>query len=211
MKVRLPFIERIWRVKSSIAFDGPMAPEDAFEKLDPLFQAEGTEFEVNENTLTFRKHNPAAQDKLATFTSGKLSVVRTGNGSQLAYDLSSPALLMVFLAPFLFLTFGQIADVLSDMHQPAAESTREAADKPEEDDKVYELHWLDEALGAPKPEKPSEEEKAEKAKEPKHSSTPAYVLAGIFAAVFIAGRILEPWLIMRTFRKALFREEEMET
>lgn len=52
-------------------------------------------------------------------------------------------------------------------------------------------------------EKQAECETKDKKKKPKHSPTPAYVFAGIFFVVYLAGRFLEQWLIKRAFREKL--------
>ncbi|WP_417620603.1 hypothetical protein [Parasphingorhabdus sp.] len=208
--MKLPFIERIWHIKGSLALEDRQSPEDAFEKLDPLFQTHGTVYEIEGDTLTFRKHNPAAQDKLATFNRGTLRIVESEGRPVLAYNLTSPALLACFLAPLLFLALAQATIAIGEFENSkieAAGESGEGADKSkknDEADKDFQLHWLDEALGAPAPEKPDEKDKDEdKDKDKKHSPTAAYILAAIFATLYIVGRILEPWLIKSTFRKKL--------
>jgi hypothetical protein len=204
LQVKLPFIDRIWRVESSLPLEEPLLPEEVFDRLDPLFQANGTSYEIDGDTLTFSKHNPAAQDKLATFTRGKLRVVGRGERSELAYDLTSPALLACFLAPLLFLAFAQITIAIGELEKPATEAARESAEEDDEEKKELKLHPIDIALGAPEPKDPDEKEDGEdEKKDKKHSPTAAYILAAIFATLYVVGRILEPWLIKSTFRKAL--------
>ena len=72
------------------------------------------------------------------------------------------------------------------------------------------LRHIDKLLGAPAPEKPKDEKKDGKDKKAggdkekdKFSPTPAYVFAGIFAALWLLGRLLEPWLIRRLFTRQL--------
>jgi hypothetical protein len=205
--MNLSFIDRIWRVRGSLALETPHSPADAFEKLDPLFQAPGTSYEIDDDTLTFNKHNPAAQDKLATFTRGTLRVVEQEGRSQLTYDLFSPALLAVFLAPLLFLAFAQLTIIISDFESTAAKESEQTADeeeKEDEADKEIKLHPIDVFLGSPAPEKPDEEEDEEE-EDGNHSPTTAYVFAAIFAALYIAGRILEPWLIRSSLSKQIHR------
>lgn len=214
--MNLPFIDRIWRVRGFLPLDPPQSPEEAFGKLDPLFKANGTTYEVNGDTLTYKKDNPAAQDKMATFTSGTLQVVSEGGVSKLFYNLFSPALLACFLAPLLFIGFGQLFEFLNVIEGPATEEARDAEDTSDEEEPQAELHWIDQMLGAPQPEDPNaedeedEKEEEEEDKGGKHSSTPSYVLAGLFAALYLAGRALEPWLIRRTFRRHLSGEAEAD-
>jgi len=206
--VKLPFIDRIWRVKGSLPLETPMSPASAFDKLDPLFQTNGTSYEIDGDTLTFRKHNPAAQDKLATFTRGTLTVGERDGRSVLSYNVTSPALLACFLAPLLFLALGQINVAIGEYEKSKAEAAEKSgkdsdkSKKDEEEAKDVKLHWFDEALGAPAPEKPDKKDK-EKDKYEKYSPKTAYILAAIFATLYIVGRILEPWLIKSRFRKKL--------
>lgn len=206
--MKLPFIDWIWRAKGSLPLETPMSPANAFDRLDPLFQTNGTSYEIEGDTLTFSKHNPAAQDKLATFTRGTLTVGERDGRSVLTYNVTSPALLACFLAPLLFLALGQVNVAIGQYEKSKAEAADKSgkdADKPEktdEEDKDVKLHWFDAALGAPAPEKPDKKDK-EKDKYKKYSPRTAYILAAIFAALYLVGRILEPWLIKSRFRKKL--------
>lgn len=206
--MKLPFIDRIWRVKGSLPLETPMSPARAFDKLDPLFQTNGTSYEIEGDTLTFNKHNPAAQDKLATFTRGTLTVGEREGRSVLTYNVTSPALLACFLAPLLFLALGQVNVAIGQYEKSKAEAAEKSgkatdkAEKPDEADKDVTLHWLDVAMGAPAPEKPDEKDK-EKDKYKKYSPKTAYILAAIFATLYLVGRILEPWLLRSIFRKKL--------
>ncbi|WP_197460215.1 hypothetical protein [Sphingorhabdus sp. M41] len=210
--MKLPFIDRIWRVKGSLPLDMSLSPAQAFDKLDPLFQANGTDCEIEGDSLTFNKTNPAAQDKLATFTRGTLTIVEREGRSVLAYDLTSPALLACFLAPLLFLALGQANVAIGEYEKAKAEAAEKSGkdtDKSKEDDEVdkdVKLHWFDAAMGAPAPDKPDKKKKEkekEEEKEKKHSPKTAYILAAIFATLYVVGRILEPWLIKSIFRKKL--------
>ena len=209
MRLALPYIERIWRAEGEVPLDEPLTPAEAFARLDPLFQTPGTTYAVEGDTLTYAKHNPAAQDKLATFTSGTLRVAQQqGGASKLVFSVKSKALLMVFLAPLLFLAFAQIMTVANAWEKAAMEAEQaeaKAAGKDKEGDKARpkaELHPLDKMLGAPEPEDPSKKKDEMKDKE-KFKTTPAYVLAGIFFVLFLVGGVLEPWLLKRTLRAAL--------
>lgn len=208
MKAKVPYLDRIWRVRDSIGLPDGVPPDAAFERLAPLFATRGTSCEVTGDTLTYNKDNPAAQDKLATFTSGTLRVERSGAGARLSYDVGSAALLLCFLAPLLFLAFAQLAVLANALHGPQVEEARGEGAAGEEAEEPGELHWIDRMLGAPAPEAKDQEDEEEDEDEGKHSPTPGYVLAGIFAAVYLVGRFLEPWLLKRTFRKAL--EGELE-
>ena len=70
--------------------------------------------------------------------------------------------------------------------------------KSDKEDKEVKLHPFDIAMGAPAPKKPDEKDKDDK-----YSPKAGYILAAIFAMLYVAGRILEPWLIKSTFRKKL--------
>jgi len=209
--MNLPVIERIWRVRGSIPLDANDTPAQVFDKLDPLFRTPGTQYSIEDDVLTYGNRNPGAQDKLATFTKGRLAVVERAGRHHLIYDLISPALLAVFLAPLLFLAFAQVTIALSQIEGSAkearaSEEAESETEDDEEDDKIQ-LNPLDIALGSPAAEEVAEgdsEEDSEKDEdESPHSPTTAYVLAGIFAALYVVGRILEPWLIRSAFRKRL--------
>jgi hypothetical protein len=212
--MNLPYIDRIWRIEGEIPLGQSLSADTVFERLDPLFQTSGTEVAREGETLSYRKRNPAAQDKLATFTRGNLQVgARSSGETVLRFDLSSTALLLCFLAPLLFIGFGQLAELANSWEKAAIEAAPEK-DKEKDKDKdkqkpVPKLHPIDEMLGAPAPEDPDKKKKdKEKEKdEGPHSPTPAYVLAGLFLAIYLVGRVLEPWLVRRTFRKAILESE----
>jgi hypothetical protein len=206
--VNLPYIDRIWRVQGSLPLDPPQSPAEAFARLDPLFQTPETTYRVDGDTLAYNNRNPAAQEKIATFTRGTLRVA--DGGSKLLYDLVSPALLFCFLAPLLFLGFAQLTIAIGEIDKPTAAAEAKAKAEQEKSEKVIAavpMNPIDKALGAPAPDKPKKDEKKDKEKEKDEkkgpSPTPAYVFAGIFATLFLVGRILEPWLIRREFRRRL--------
>ena len=226
MQLRVPFIDRIWRVKSSLELDETLTAQEAYARLDPLLDQQGTEYTIDGDTLEYAKTNPAAQDKLATFTSGALKVVQTQGKTRLDYEVASTALFLCFLAPLAFLAFGQFAYLINELEKPALLAELEEEKKKEEEegkseDEVIELHWIDQLLGAPEPKQPGEEDEDEESREGEegrededeeevgnHSPTTAYVFAGIFFVIYLVGRILEPYLLKRTFRAFLTRSED---
>ncbi len=206
------FIDWIWHIRGSLALAPGQSGEDAFNRLDPLFRQTGTSHERTHDTLTFSKKDQAAQDKMSVFDSGVMTIERDATGSVLRYHLVSRALLFCFLAPILFLGFAQLTVLVGNLQKPSTEAA-EKAKKDKKKDQVLPQHWIDKALGAPAPEKPQKDEKDSKDKkggkdkkkedDDKPSPTPAYVFAGIFATLYVAGRILEDRLIKRLFRKRL--------
>ncbi len=72
--MKLPLIDHIWRVRGEVPIDAALSPDEAFARLDPLLRTPGTTLRVEGDALTYAKHNPAAQDKLATFTRGNLRI-----------------------------------------------------------------------------------------------------------------------------------------
>jgi hypothetical protein len=196
--VGLRFIDWIWQVKGSLALAPEQSGDDAFDKLAPLFRQTGTSHERTNDTLTFRKKDPAAQDKMSVFDSGVLQIEKSAAGSVLRYRLSSRILMFCFLAPLLFLGFAQLTITLNKFEKPSTEASKKSAKK----DVIIPMNPIDKALGAPAPEKPKKDKgKDEKGKGP--SPTPAYVFAAIFAALYVVGRILEDRLIKTLFRKSL--------
>ncbi|MDP5102656.1 MAG: hypothetical protein NWP98_01880 [Erythrobacter sp.] len=207
--MKLPLIDFIWRTRGELRLDPPLSADEAFSRIDPLFQTAGTTYGVDGDTLTYAKRNPGAQDKLATFTRGRLQVEQRGQSAVMRYDLSSTALLLCFLAPLLFLAFAQLAVTINAWEKTdvaATEATAKAKDEDKDKAKpVPKLNPVDEFLGAPPPEDPNKK-KDKKKDEGRHSPTRAYVLAGLFFAIYLVGRWLEPWLIRRRLRTALAGE-----
>ena len=204
--LNLPYIDRIWTVRGSILLEPPRTPADTFARLDPLLDASGTQVEIDGDTLTYVKDNPSAQDKLATFSRGTLQVVQEQGKTRLRYKLISPALLLVFLAPFLFLAIAQATIYINEYERQAEEKkAAEGKDKEKEEETEPEpLNVVDQFLGAPAPETLEEKKKREeKEGNDKHTPKPAYILSGIFAALYLFGRWFEPFLFRRTFRRAL--------
>ena len=143
---------------------------------------------------------------MSIFDRGILWVEQSAGGPLLRYHLTSKALLYCFLAPLLFLAFAQLAVFINTLEAPSAEAAAKAAEAEkakEKKDKVQPLHPIDAFLGAPAPEDPDKKKDKKEDDEGELSPTPAYVFAGLFAALFLVGRFLEAWLVKRLFRKRL--------
>jgi hypothetical protein len=204
--MRLPLIDAIWRVRGDVPIDPALSPEEAFARIDPLLRTPGTEMSLDGSALTYTKANPAAQDKLATFTRGRLWIEQAGTGAVLRFDLFSHALLMTFLAPLLFLGFAGAAIGLNAWEAASADPAEQTAKKNEDKPKpVRKLNPVDEFLGAPQPEDPSKKKDKKKDEEGPHSPDKGYFMAGLFALIYAVGRWLEPWLLRRRLRAALAR------
>lgn len=194
-------VDGIWHIEGNLPLPAEQSSDEAFAQLDPLFHQPGTSHERIGDTLTFRKKDQAAQDKMSVFDDGVLQIRSGAGGSVLHYRMSSRILLFCFLAPLLFIGFGQLTIAIGKLEGPSTEATDK--EKPEAE-KVLPQSWIDKALGAPAPEMPKKETKAEKEEDKEHSPTTAYVFAGIFAVLYVIGRILEDRLIKGLFRKTLF-------
>lgn len=202
MKRRL--IDWIWHIRGSVALAPGQTDDEAFARLAPLFHQDYTSHERSGGVFTFRKGPQAPQDKMSIFDGGVLTVKQDAGGPVLRYDLFSRILLFCFILPAMFIGFGQLTIAIGNMESASSAAARK--DKKAEDKEVERpQHWIDKALGAPAPEKPkSDEEKKKKDGEKKKSSpTTAYVFAGIFALLYVIGRILEDRLIRARFRKLL--------
>jgi hypothetical protein len=203
------FITWIWHIRGSLALAPGQSSDDAFDRLDPLFQQAGTSHDRTDDTLTFRKKDQAAQDKMSVFDGGVLRIEKSAAGPVLRYHLTSRALLFCFLAPLLFLALAQATIVVNRFYAPGTSAAdKGAAAKAEEKKKAAEeklakmpMNPIDKALGAPAPKKPGTDGGDEDKEKP--TPTPAYVFAGIFAALYIVGRILEDRLIKSLFKKRL--------
>lgn len=203
----IPYIDMIWRVRGEVPIDSSLSPDEALARLDPLLRSPGTTVAAEGNALTYAKLNPSAQDKLATFNHGRLSIERAGAGAVLRFDLFSHALLLCFLAPLLFLGFAQLAVTINAYEEAAAEASEKAKGKDKKDEDkpkpVKKLNPIDEFLGAPAPEDPNKKKDKKDEDEGRHSPEPGYFLAGLFAALYLLGRWLEPWLLSRRIRAVL--------
>ena len=195
--MNLRFIDWIWNVRGSVALPAGHCGDDAFDRLDPLFRQDGTVHQRAGGTLSFSKKDPAAQDRMSVFDRGRLRIEKSVAGAALHYCLTSRALLFCFLAPFLFLGIAQLTIVVNTLDKTKLEPAKASA--------VKQLNPIDKALGAPAPdpEPTSDAERLLKAEEKKPTPTAAYVFAGIFALLYVVGRILEDRLVKALFRKSL--------
>lgn len=205
--MNLRYIDWIWNIRGNLALAPGLSGNEAFDRLEPLFLETGTSHERSGDTLTFTKKDPAAQDKMSVFDRGVLKIEAGETGPELRYSLTSKALLFCFLAPLLFIGLAQLTVAFGKTEKPkdeAASTSGKSSDgtkKPEKKDKVLKLHPIDVALGAPAPEKPKKDKAEEGKKKP--SPTAGYVFAGIFATLFLVGRILEDQLVRSLFNKRL--------
>ncbi len=206
------FINWIWQIRGSLALAPGQSSDDAFDRLDPLFHQPGTSRDRTNDTLTFQKKDQAAQDKMSVFDGGVLRIEKGVAGPVLRYQLTSRALLFCFLAPLLFLALAQITIAVNKFCAPGTSAADKlTAAKAEAKAKAAEekmakmpMSPIDKALGAPAPKKPGTDGKSDEDEDKKKPTpTAAYVFAGIFAALYIVGRILEDRLIKSLFKKRL--------
>lgn len=196
------FIDWIWHIRGSLALGPEQSSDEAFGRLDPLFRQTGTSHDRMNDTLTFRKKDQAAQDKMSIFDGGVLQIEKGVAGPVLHYHLTSRALLFCFLAPLLFLGFAQATIAIGKLEKPATEAAGKK--KPEKKDAELPQNPIDKALGAPAPEKPRKDGAGKSEEDDKKPSpTSAYVFAAIFAALYVVGRILEDRLVKVLFKKSL--------
>ena len=180
-----------------------------------MFRQTGTSHQRTDDTLTFRKKDQAAQDKMSVFDEGVLQIERGVAGSVLRYHLTSRALLFCFLLPLLFLGIAQLTIFIGKQQKPSSEAAsasgkaakahkKSAAKDAAKKQTVVPLNPIDKALGAPAPEKPGKnggDDDEGGGKKP--SPTPAYVFAAIFAALYVVGRILEDRMVRALFKRNL--------
>lgn len=187
------WLDRIWHFEGAVPLGAARTPDEAFDRLAPLFRHSGTTVQRRGDTLTFNKVDPAAQDPLAVFDRGVLEVDTATGQPVLRYRMVSRALLFCFLAPLLFLAFSQATVLVGRMKTP---STAEKKEKQIQ----FPQNAIDKALGAPAPE-PKKNAKGEADK--KSDPTAAYIFAGIFAVLYVIGRVLEDRLVRRALMKQL--------
>lgn len=205
MARKWPVIDRIWRSRGAVPVDPPLPPGEIFDRLSGLFDEGEFEIDRANRRLDYRKPNPAAQDKLATFSNGSLELAGDNQGQLLRYDVGSPALLLTFLAPLLFLALAQGFVMLGQWEESKEASQAEEED--EEDEEPGELHWFDQMLGAPAPEDPDEDEEEDE-EDDDYSPRDAYGLAALFALIYLVGRFLEPYLFRKTLRRTIHEGTE---
>ncbi|MCJ2185494.1 hypothetical protein [Novosphingobium beihaiensis] len=202
--MNLRLIDWIWHVRGSLALAPEQSKDEAFDRLEPLFHQGGTSHERANGLLRFSKKDQAAQDKMSIFDGGVLQIEHEAARPVLRYDLTSRALLACFLAPLLFLGFAQLTIAVGKFQTEPAESRSESGKASAKEEAPRPLNPIDKALGAPEPEKPDKDGKdGAKKKDRKPSPTAAYVFAGIFATLYVVGRVLEDRLIKGLFRKKL--------
>lgn len=194
------FIDWIWHINGSLALAPEQSSDEAFGRLDPLFRQRGTSHERMNDTLTFRKKDQAAQDKMAVFESGVLQIEKGAGGPVLRYRLASRTLLFCFLLPLLFMGFAQLTIYMAQFEKP---STEAASKKPDKKDAALPQNPIDKFLGAPAPEKPKDGEDKPGRGGKKPSPTPAYVFAVMFTILYGIGRILEARKVKSLFQKSL--------
>jgi hypothetical protein len=194
--VNLRFIDWIWHVRDSLALPPGQSSEDAFDRLDPLFRQTGTSYQRTHDTLIFSKKNQAAQDKMSVFDGGALQIDKSVGGSVLRYHLTSRALLFCFLASPLFLGIAQITVVINHFEKPTPHEEKKHADMP--------MNPIDKVLGAPEPDHSKKDDTDE---DKKLSPKAAYIFSGIFAILYVVGRILEDRLMKARFKKSLLESQ----
>jgi hypothetical protein len=194
--VNLRFIDWIWHVRGSLALAPGQSSDEAFDRLDPLFRQTGTSYHRTDDRLIFSKKDQAAQDKMAVFDGGALQIDKSLGGSILRYHLSSRALLFCFLASPLFLGIAEFTTVLNRFEQAPAQEEKKHTDIP--------MNPIDKALGAPEPDNEKKDD-ADKGK--KLSPKAAYIFSGLFAVLYVVGRILEDRLMKARFKKSLLEAQ----
>jgi hypothetical protein len=192
----------IWQIRGSVAIVPGQSNDEAFRRLDPLFRTFGTTHERSSDTLTFQKKDQAAQDKMSIFDAGVLQIERGAAGAVLHYKMTSRMLLFCFLAPLMFVAFAQLTIYMGARQKAAAEAAGKPDKKPAKPVVVRELHPVDKFLGAPAPAKPKDGEETGRGKR-KPSPTSAYVLAGLFALLYVFGRVFEARMVKSLFNKSL--------
>jgi len=199
----LKLVTAIWHIRGEVPVPAGQTADEAFDRLEPLFAHPGTTLARMGDVVAVTKKDQLAQDPLSVVDSGTLQIATASQGTVLRYHLVSRALLYCFLAPLLFLAIGQLTVFLGTLEKP---KTEEAVKKDKDKNADVQLNPVDKFLGAPAPEKPKDAKDKKTAGDKEKdgfSPTPAYVFAGIFAALWLLGRLLEPWLIRRLLKRTL--------
>lgn len=209
--MNLRFIDWIWHVRGRLPLAPGQAGDEALDRLVPLFCQTGTSHERTGDRLTFRKKNQAAQDKMSIFDGGSLHIGQDAGSLVMHYNLASRALLFCFLAPFLFLGFAQLTLAMGRFDKAPVAVASKLAEKAGKQDVVLPRNAIDKALGSPAPEMPKKNG-AGKNDDGKKKPSPvsAYVFAGIFAVLYVCGRLLESVLVRNLFRKTLIDESAVQ-
>jgi hypothetical protein len=200
--VNTRFFDWIWQIRGSVPIVPGQSNDEAFRRLDPLFRRFGTTHERTSDTLTFQKKDQAAQDKMSVFDNGVLQIERGAAGAVLHYKMTSRILLFCFLAPLMFVAFAQLTIYMGARQKAAADAAGKVEKKPEKPVVVRELNPIDKFLGAPAPAKPKDGDEVGRGKK-KPSPTSAYVLAALFAILYVFGRIFEARMVKSLFNKSL--------
>lgn len=209
MQLNLRFISWIWHIRGSLPLAPEMSPDEAFERLDVLFQIPGTTYTREHEQLVFQKKNQPSQDKMSIFDSGILQIKDGNHGKRLYYNLVSKTLLLCFLAPALFFGFGKVFE-FTKAHQAtislaaAKPAHLEGAAGTQKKDAVVPMNFIDKFLGVPEPDKKNDLENGDQEKiKKKLSPKAAYVFCGLFAFLYVIGRILEQFLIRRELSRVI--------
>jgi len=192
------FIRAIWHIRGEVPLPAALSADEAFAKLDPLFAHAGTTHARMGDMIRVTKRDQLAQDPLSIVDSGTMGIEPGEQGLVLRYHFVSRALLHCFLAPLLFLAVGQFTVFLGSLEKPASEEQAKKARKGD-----IQLNPIDKFLGAPAPAPPKDAKKDGGGEKDAFSPITAYVFAGIFSALWVLGRLLEPWLIRRLFQRML--------
>lgn len=195
-------VQWIWHVTGSVALPPGQTSDEVFARLDPLFRETGTTRQRDGNRLSFHKRDQAAQDRMAVFDGGELRVERDAEVPVLRYHLTSRALLFCFLAPLLFLGVARLTVIVGEYNKPTPAEIA-AKEKREEAKAKLPMSPIDKFLGAPAPEKPKKKDPKSKDNDDKPRPTAAYVFAGIFAVLYLVGRVGQARLVRRLFRSRL--------
>ena len=133
---------------------------------------------------------------MSVFDAGVLSIDKGAAGYFLRYKLTSRALLFCFFAPVLFLGIAQLTISLNKFDKSPPHAEKKHAPPA--------LNPIDKALGAPAPDDPNKKGAGSSGdRDKKPSPTAAYILAAMFAILYIVGRVLEDRMVRRLFRKKL--------
>src|ERR1700712_4025166 len=87
-RVNIRFIDWIWQIRGSLPLAPAQSGDEVFDRLHPLFPEFGTSHERASDTLTFRKKDQPAQDKMSIFDSGVLKIEQGVPGPVLRYHLT---------------------------------------------------------------------------------------------------------------------------